>query len=131
MAWAVVGSHPMSDVSTVSSRNRKGETWSGIRKDSPYGPGDRTPLLSPIGRVLVAILENPSMKLADLSDFLGVNESRISFALSSLVKDKILVRTRIAGKNSYKLDPKSIETHPDIIRMIEVVAPILITVLDE
>ena len=118
----------MSNVQSVSSR--KGEVWTGVRKDSSYGPGDRMPLLTPIGRVLIAVLENPNCKLADLAPMLGLGESRVSFALSSLVEDKILVRTRQAGRNSYKINENSLTTHPDISHLVRTFLPILVDGLE-
>lgn len=111
--------------------NRKGGLWGGTRPDSLYGPGDRTPLLSPIGRVLIAILENPNGKLSELSPTLGVNESRISFALSSLVQDKILVRTRIAGKNSYRIHEDALISHPDMQHIVKAFLPLVVEGLEE
>lgn len=75
-------------------------------------------LLSPSGRVFIAVLENPEFSLKELADKLTIGESRISKIISSLVHQELLVRTKSGWRNTYQIGEKASKTHPDISQLL-------------
>jgi len=75
-------------------------------------------LLSPSGRVFIAVLQNPESSLKELSEQLTIGESRISKIISSLVHQELLVRTKLGLRNTYQIGEKAAKTHPDIAALL-------------
>lgn len=82
-------------------------------------------LLSPAGRVFVAVLENPSMTQRALSIYLGMHEQQVQKAIKSLENAGLLVTTKLGTKKNASL--KSVEAlrHPDITRFFDVISKVV------
>jgi predicted transcriptional regulator len=81
-----------------------------------YCPKGVLGLLTPTGRVLVALSERPGITMREVALYLGVTESNIAKSIASLVKANLIVRTKVKGRNTYRLNPNGALEHPDIIR---------------
>jgi predicted HTH transcriptional regulator len=81
-----------------------------------YCPKGVLGLLTPTGRVLVALTERPGITMREIALYLGVTESNIAKSIASLVKANLIVRTKVKGRNMYHLNPNGAFEHPDIIR---------------
>lgn len=84
-----------------------------------YSPKEEISLITPAGRVLVAMLEDPEITQRALSVYLGVTESNIHKAVKTLVDSKLIAKTKVKGRNKYQIDKKRALEHPDIRRLID------------
>lgn len=86
-----------------------------------YSSKDDMPLLSPSGRVLVAIMEDPTITQRALSIYLGVTESNVQKSIKSLTDAGIITKTKINSRNVYKINREVVQKHPDITRLYDVI----------
>lgn len=77
-------------------------------------------LLSATGRVLLGILENTDVSLADLASQLHVSEARISKVITDLVEAGLIERTRTWKKNHYRVKP-GFESS-ELVRLIQILS---------
>ncbi len=82
---------------------------------------DVLPLLSVAGRVLVMVMERPDMTIREIAIRVGVVESNVSRAISSLAKAGLVSRRRVGRSNRYKTNMTAVLEHPDVWRLLEVV----------
>lgn len=83
-----------------------------------YSSGNDIALLSPAGRVLVAIMEDPSITQRALSVYLGVTESNVQKSVRTLVNNGLVEKTKIKGRNVYSVSSKAL-SHPDVSRFYD------------
>jgi hypothetical protein len=83
-----------------------------------YSAKDEISLITPAGRVLVAMLEDPEITQRALSVYLGVTESNIHKAVKTLVDSELIAKTKVKGRNKYQINKKRALEHPDISRLI-------------
>jgi DNA-binding MarR family transcriptional regulator len=83
-----------------------------------YSSPDEISILSPAGRVLVAIMEDPSITQRALSVYLGVTESNVQKAIRILVNSGLVKKTKVRGRNIYSVSEKAL-SHSDICRFFD------------
>jgi predicted transcriptional regulator len=71
-------------------------------------------LLSTAGRVLVAIIEDPTMTLRAISVYLDLSETMIDKTVKYLIDGGLITKTKANRRNVYKLNKKSIKEQQDI-----------------
>jgi predicted transcriptional regulator len=79
-----------------------------------YHNDDDISLLSTPGRVLVAILEDPTMTQRALSVYLDLSETMIDKTVKSLITKGLITKTKLNRQNIYKVDIEMLKNHPDI-----------------
>ena len=71
-------------------------------------------LISTPGRVLIALLEDPTMTQRALSVYLDLSETMIDKTLKSLISRGLITKTKLNRQNIYKVNLKEVKIHPDI-----------------
>lgn len=66
------------------------------------------------GQILLAVWRNPFLTIAELAKALSMSEKTISRSMTSLVGANCLRRTKVMGVHSYEVVKGTIERHPDI-----------------
>lgn len=96
-----------------------------------YAPKGTLALLSAPGRVLVSIVANPNATLRELGMILGVSESTVAKQIAQLVDSKLITRTKVNGRNTYKIVLEEAVLHPDIRRFADTILKIADDVLGD
>lgn len=91
-----------------------------------YHGEDEISLLSTPGRVLVAILEDPTMTQRALSVYLDLSETMIDKTVKSLISKGLITKTKLNRQNIYKVDFKILKNHPDIQHFSEAISRLII-----
>ena len=86
-----------------------------------YHDEDQISLLSTAGRVLVSILEDPTMTQRAISIYLDLSETMIDRTIKSLVKNGVITKTKSNRKNIYVVNKESLKNNPDIRHFIGVI----------
>lgn len=81
-----------------------------------YAPPHTLGLLSSPGRVLVAVAERPDVRLREIGAYLGIGESAVAHNVSAVVRAGLITRTKVKGRNHYRLNLTEIAAHPDVVR---------------
>jgi len=71
-------------------------------------------ILSTAGRVLVAIIEDPTMTLRAISVYLDLSETMIDKTVKYLIAGGLITKTKVNRRNVYKLNKKLITEQQDI-----------------
>jgi predicted transcriptional regulator len=71
-------------------------------------------LLSTAGRVLVAILEDPTMTQRAIAVYLNLSETMIDRTIKTLTEKGLITKTKLQRQNVYKVNIEEIKNHPDI-----------------
>lgn len=71
-------------------------------------------LLSTAGRVLVAIIEDPTMTIRAISVYLDLSETMIDKTVKQLVAKGLITKTKVNRQNVYRYNEKLISEQPDI-----------------
>jgi predicted HTH transcriptional regulator len=79
-----------------------------------YHNDDSISLLSTPGRVIVAILEDPTMTQRALSIYLDLSETMIDRTIKSLAQNGIVTKTNHTRKNFYKVNIEALKNNNDI-----------------
>ena len=79
-------------------------------------------LLSTAGRVLVVLMEDPTMTQRAVAIYLGLSETMIDRTVKSLANAGLITKTKVNRQNVYQINKKLIENHPDIQRVISAIA---------
>jgi hypothetical protein len=87
-----------------------------------YTPRDALAILTPAGRVLVIVAENPHVTLREISVALGVTEANVAKSVGKLVASNVIARTKVNGRNTYRVNLDVLESHPDLRRYGQVLA---------
>lgn len=87
-----------------------------------YKARDTLAILTPAGRVLVIVAEHPDATLREISVALGVSESNVGRSVAKLVGSNVIARTKVNGRNTYRVNLDALNTHPDLRRYGEVLA---------
>ena len=95
-----------------------------------YGVSSDIRLLSNIGRVFVAVLENPDMTQRALAAYLSMSEPALCTALQNLEQAGLLVTTKSGRVKTAKIASLDVLRHPDITRFFDVIARLVRENLD-
>lgn len=79
-----------------------------------YKNDDEINLLSTHGRVLMAIMQDPTMTQRAISVYLGCSETLVDKSVKALVENGIVTKTKLKRQNLYRLSPAAIQNHSDI-----------------
>ena len=79
-----------------------------------YQRDDEVNLLSTTGRVLVAIIEDPTMTVRAISVYLDLSETMIEKTVKQLVEAGLITKTKVNRQNVYRCNNKSIIEQRDI-----------------
>ena len=79
-----------------------------------YHNDETVNLLSTPGRVLVAIIEDPTMTQRAISVYLGCSETLVDKTVKALVDAGIITKTKVNRKNIYAVDFEKVKSHSDI-----------------
>lgn len=90
-----------------------------------YGDRNVTSLLTPSGRVLSLLVQKPSLTVREMSVLLGTTESNVIKAIAKLLDDGLIARTKVKGRNEYKIVVSSLEKHSDIRGLFLVIGRLL------
>lgn len=79
-----------------------------------YSNNDDINLLSTYGKVLVVLIEDPSMTARAVSIYLGLSETMVAKVFKSLISSGLITKTKDRRQNIYKVNYKSLKNHSDI-----------------
>lgn len=71
-------------------------------------------LLSTPGRVLVSIIEDPTMTIRAISVYLDLSETMIDKTVKSLIAAGLITKTKVNRQNIYKVNKNMVLKQPDI-----------------
>jgi len=71
-------------------------------------------LISTSGRVLIALMEDPTMTQRALSVYLDLSETMIDKTVKLLIKNGLITKTKTQRQNIYKVNVEEVKKHPDI-----------------
>ena len=91
-----------------------------------YSPKSELSLLSPTGRVLVAIMEDKAITQRALSVYLGVTESNIQKSVRALCKANLITKIKIKNRNTYQINASIIKMHSDISRFFDAINSVML-----
>lgn len=86
-----------------------------------YHDDDHINLLSTAGRVLVAIIEDPTLTQRAISIYLDLSETMIDRTLKMLAKNGVITKTKDNRKNIYKVNLEVLKNNPDIRHFIGII----------
>jgi predicted transcriptional regulator len=79
-----------------------------------YHEDDHVNLLSTAGKVLVAIVEDPTMTQRAIAIYLDMSETMIDRTVKSLAAAGVVTKTKVNRQNIYKINFQALENNPDI-----------------
>jgi len=85
-----------------------------------YHNEDSVNLFSTAGKVLIAIIEDPTMTLRAISVYLDISETMVDKSVRALIEDGLISKTKVQRQNIYKINFEAIKKHQDIKHMYEV-----------
>lgn len=81
-------------------------------------------LLSTNGRVLISLIQDPTMTVRAVSVYLDLSETMIDKTVKSLISSGLLTKTKVNRQNVYRLNNKLIKEQPDIQHVLRAVETI-------
>lgn len=81
-------------------------------------------LLSTSGRVLISLIQDPTMTMRAVSVYLDLSEPMIKKAIEGLISSGLLTKTKVNRQNVYRLNNKLIKEQPDIQHVLRAVETI-------
>lgn len=87
-----------------------------------YHKNDDINLLSTPGRVLVSIIDDPTMTLRAISTYLGLSETMIDKTVKSLMAASLITKTKVNRQNVYRLNTKIIKEQLDIRQFLRAIS---------
>lgn len=79
-----------------------------------YHKDEGVNLLSTAGRVLMAIMQDPTMTQRAISVYLGCSETLVDKTVKTLDECGLITKTKVDRKNVYRINPVIIDGHSDI-----------------
>ncbi|HEX8744936.1 MAG TPA: winged helix-turn-helix domain-containing protein [Thermoleophilaceae bacterium] len=64
------------------------------------------------GQVLLCIARNPSMRMREIADQVGITERAAQRIVSDLVEEGYVSRRRVGRRNEYEINPDAPLRHP-------------------
>lgn len=81
-------------------------------------------LLSTSGRVLISLIQDPTMTVRAVSVYLDLSETMIKKTVDGLIFSGLLTKTKVNRQNVYRLNNKLIKEQPDIQHVLRAVETI-------
>lgn len=88
-----------------------------------YSRPDQIALLNTNGRILIAILEDPGITQRALAQYIGISENHVNVSVKQLLKNNLITKTKVKGRNTYSFNYETGLHHPDISRMLDTLLP--------
>ena len=79
-----------------------------------YHKDEAVNLLSTPGRVLMAIMEDPTLTQRAIPVYLGCSETLVDKTVKTLVDAGLITKTKVNRQNVYRINPMLIDGHSDI-----------------
>ena len=79
-------------------------------------------LISTSGRVLIALMEDPTMTQRALSVYLDLSETMIDKTVKLLIQNGLITKTKTQRQNIYKVNIEEVKKHPDIQHLKEAIS---------
>ena len=79
-----------------------------------YHNDESVSLMSTAGKVLAAIIEDPTLTQRAISVYLGCSETLVDKTVKNLVEAGLITKTKVNRKNVYRIDLNNIQNHSDI-----------------
>lgn len=79
-----------------------------------YHKDESVSLMSTAGKVLAAIIEDPTLTQRAISVYLGCSETLVDKTIKALVGAGLITKTKVNRKNVYRLDLNNVQNHSDI-----------------
>lgn len=79
-----------------------------------YHKDESVSLLTTAGKVLIAILEDPTLTQRAIAVYLGCSAALVDRHVQALVDAKLITKTKVGRSNVYRADVKNIKSHSDI-----------------
>ena len=85
-----------------------------------YHNDEGVQLLSTVGKVLAAIVEDPTLTQRAMSVYLGCSEQLVDKKVKLLVDSGLITKTKVNRRNVYEVNRKSVLKHSDITHLRQV-----------
>lgn len=79
-----------------------------------YSNNDDINLLSTYGKVLIVLIDDPSMTARAVSIYLGLSETMVAKVFKSLISSGLITKTKDKRQNVYKINYEILKNHSDI-----------------
>lgn len=79
-----------------------------------YHQDESVSLMSTAGKVLAAIIEDPTLTQRAISVYLGCSETLVDKTVKTLAESGLITKTKVNRKNVYKIDLQNVKNHSDI-----------------
>ena len=89
-----------------------------------YSNNDDINLLSTYGKVLIVLIEDPSMTARAVSIYLGLSETMVAKVFKSLILARLITKTKDKRQNVYKINYEILKNHSDIHHIFDVMGKI-------
>ena len=89
-----------------------------------YHTEDTVDLLSTAGKVLVVLLDDPTMTQRAISVYLDMSETMIDKTIKSLASAGLITKTKVNRQNIFKVNKELILQHQDVQKFFEAIAKI-------
>ena len=89
-----------------------------------YSNNDEINLLSSYGRVLIVLVDDPSMTARAVSIYLGLSETMVAKVFKSLISARLITKTKDKRQNVYKINYEILKNHSDIHHIFDVMGKI-------
>lgn len=89
-----------------------------------YHTEDTVDLLSTAGKVLVVLLDDPTMTQRAISVYLDMSETMIDKTIKSLASAGLITKTKVNRQNIYKVNTELILQHQDVQKFFSAISSI-------
>lgn len=86
-----------------------------------YHKDEAVSFLSTTGRVLIAVLEDPTLTQRAISVYLGCSETLVDKTIKALVDAGVITKTKVNRKNIYAVNVEAVKNHSDIQHLFGVI----------
>jgi predicted transcriptional regulator len=86
-----------------------------------YSKPNELALFSAPARVLIVLAEQPDITQRALSIYLGISEAAVQKSVKILIDNGLVAKTKVKGRNVYKINEKMLLEHSDIAHVLNAV----------
>lgn len=90
-----------------------------------YHTEDTVDLLSTAGKVLVVLLDDPTMTQRAISVYLDMSETMIDKTIKSLAEAGLISKTKVNRQNVYKVNKELILQHQDVQKFFSAISEVI------